>query len=246
MGGGGSKAVWNFSENSSVLERGSFPYGRKLYSTLLIQVYVDIWSDFCTNQLFVLFAEIKFVVCWNLCFCSHLGELSSSLLVQVEVDILSDFCTNQQLFFAEISFLFLKFVFLFSLAGTFLISVLVQVEVEICGESESVLLCRPHSPPVIVLTKTWCELLEKITGETPEVRSDKRRREERKEEEKRKESEESKKREERKEKRKRKKRKKRRKRRKGRKWRSWKIMEHHGISWIIRIENWMQIDNDWP
>ena len=24
-GGGGSKAVWNFSENSSVLERGSFP-----------------------------------------------------------------------------------------------------------------------------------------------------------------------------------------------------------------------------
>ena len=26
MRGGGSKAVWNFSENSSVLERGSFPY----------------------------------------------------------------------------------------------------------------------------------------------------------------------------------------------------------------------------
>ena len=62
-----------------------------------------------------------------------------------------------------------------------------------------------------------------MTGETPEVRSDKRRREE-KEEEKSEEREEKEEREEREE----------------REDRSWKIMEHHGISWIImelRIEN---------
>ena len=60
----------------------------------------------------------------------------------------------------------------------------------------------------------------KMTGETPEVRSDKRRREEREEEKKKR------------------KRRKRRKRRKGRKRK--KIMEYHGTSWIImelRIEN---------
>ena len=62
-----------------------------------------------------------------------------------------------------------------------------------------------------------------MTGETPEVRSDKRRREE-KEEEKSEEREEKEEREEREE----------------REDRSWKIMEHHEISWIImelRIEN---------
>ena len=64
---------------------------------------------------------------------------------------------------------------------------------------------------------------QKMTGETPEVPSVKRRREEREEEE-REEIEEREKREEREE----------------REERSWKIMEHHGISWIImelRIEN---------
>ena len=48
---------------------------------------------------------------------------------------------------------------------------------------------------------------------------------------------------------KKKKRRRRRKSRKKRKRRLWKIMEHHGTSWIImelKIENWMQIDNDWP
>ena len=63
-----------------------------------------------------------------------------------------------------------------------------------------------------------------MTGETPEVRSDKRRREEKKEEKIRRKKEEKEEREEREE----------------REDRSWKIMEHHGISWIImelRIEN---------
>ena len=60
-----------------------------------------------------------------------------------------------------------------------------------------------------------------MTGETPEVCSDKRRREEREEEEK-----------------KEKKKKKRRKRRKKR-----KIMENHGISWIIMDHNGMRIEN---
>ena len=69
-------------------------------------------------------------------------------------------------------------------------------------------------------------MIKKMTGETPEVRSDKRRRGERG-----------------------KKRRKRRKRRQIIKNRgtSWNIMEHHGTSWIImelRIENRTQIDND--
>ena len=64
--------------------------------------------------------------------------------------------------------------------------------------------------------------LQKITGKTPEVRSNKRRREE----EKREQREERKEKEE----------------------RSWKTMEHRGTSWIImdalRNENWMKIDRD--
>ena len=63
-----------------------------------------------------------------------------------------------------------------------------------------------------------------MTGETPEVRSDKRRREEREEEKKKKEKKEQK---EEKQK---------------------KIMENHGLSWNIMdhqgIENLMQIDAD--
>ena len=63
----------------------------------------------------------------------------------------------------------------------------------------------------------------KITGETPGVRSNKRRREEREEEKKR-----------------RKRRKKEKEEREEKEKRSWNIMEHHGTSWIIvelRIEN---------
>ena len=36
MRGGGSKAVWNFSENSSVLETPSFPYRGYRYCIYLI------------------------------------------------------------------------------------------------------------------------------------------------------------------------------------------------------------------
>ena len=51
-GGGGSKAVWNFSENSSVLGDVGFPYLEHLAPIItLLQVWDKFCQYFCTEDI---------------------------------------------------------------------------------------------------------------------------------------------------------------------------------------------------
>ena len=141
--GGGSKAVWNFSENSSVLEWGGFPYPlckMELNSQNRVNIYclnnnrVWVWCvEVCTSATYFTFLQ-------NLC---HPIPPCHPIAFFVYIGFLFYFA-----FFVNISgffFYFAFFAFLVYISGFFFYSYLPN-------------LCQPIPPVAINLLKIFNDL----------------------------------------------------------------------------------------